>query len=86
MKINEILKNLKVKGRYHWVDLTSGDFSCRLTVSMGDNYALRIGEDTKVYKIDKLPLSLTDDFEIVNQSIVKPRKVYEEKEVDDVGL
>ena len=82
MKINEVLKILEIKGRYHWVDLTSGDFRCRLGLSMNGTYALRIGEDTKVYKIDKLPLSLTDDFEIVNQSIVKPKKVYEEKEVD----
>lgn len=83
MKINEIIKEIEKKGRCHWTKFTSGDIVYQLTKSMGDYWAVKVGDDAKVYKLEQLPFKLENEFKVVEESIVKVVKRYNEKEVAD---
>lgn len=87
MKINEIIREIEKKGRYHWTRFTDGDTIYQLTKSQGDYWAVKVGEDAKVYKISDLPFSLDDNFKVTEESVVKIKKIYHEKVVaEDVSL
>lgn len=81
MKINEIIREIERKGRYHWTKFTDGIIVYQLTKSMGDYWSVKIGESAISYKIEKLPFKLEDEFKVTEESVVKIKKVYAEKEI-----
>lgn len=81
MKINEIIREIEKRGRYHWTKFTDGDIVYQLTKSMGEYWSVKVGDNAIVYTIKTLPFELETEFKVIEESVVKIKKVYAEKEI-----